>query len=530
MKARIFRKTRNDKTSNKFYFFVFTLFVALIIIPLLYVVGLTFFPVDSFYENLKLLNSEEFLLLVKSCGIASLIGIFSTLVGTALGFLLYKTDVKFKTFFKITFLIPLFISPYILAVAWKDFFFVVFSNTKVISSYFGLVWVLTTVYTPLSMLIVGSALSNINSQLEDAALVITNHRKTLFKIVLPLIKPALLTSFVIVFIFGISEFSVAAFFGVRVFTTEIFTQFSAFYNHSLAILQSLLLIVISILLLLTEGKYIADAPFFTIGSSGMKTKKYNLNGKNKFALSILFAWLFLSVIFPFTTLFAQSFYGGVEKFFEAFTLLAPSILNSLELAFAGALLIVIVGFTAAYPLFFKASKFKSFDWALLLIFAVPSTVFGISLIKFYNHPFLNFIYSSSAIIVIAYVGKFSFLAAKLTENSIKQIPPSLNEAAQIAGISAYSRLRKILLPLTAPALFASFIVGFIFSLGELGTTIMIYPPGTEIMPIKVFTIMANAPQSLTSSMALIVFLITLLTVSVFYFALKPFIKKFGFEK
>lgn len=67
-----------------------------------------------------------------------------------------------------------------------------------------------------------------------------------------------------------------------------------------------------------------------------------------------------------------------------------------------------------------------------------------------------------------------------------------------------------------PALFAAFVINFIFCLGELGTTIMLYPPGTEIMPIKVFTIMANAPQSLTSSMTLIVFSVTLLIITALY--------------
>jgi len=103
----------------------------------------------------------------------------------------------------------------------------------------------------------------------------------------------------------------------------------------------------------------------------------------------------------------------------------------------------------------------------------------------------------------------------------------LDEAAQMEGITSFARLQKILIPLIMPALFVAFIIGFIFSFGELGTTIMVYPPGTEIMPIKVFTIMANAPQSLTSSMTLIVFSATLLIIDGFYFAGKPFIKKYG---
>ena len=201
------------------------------------------------------------------------------------------------------------------------------------------------------------------------------------------------------------------------------------------------------------------------------------------------------------------------------------------MAFAGALIIVFVGFTAAY---FSAKqtetkKIKSFDWLLLIVFAIPSTILGISLIKFYNNPILDFIYSSYAIIIIGYVGKFSFISAKLFGNAIKQIPNSLDEAAQIEGITFFTRLQKILIPLILPTLFVAFMISFIFSLGELGTTIMLYPPGTEIMPIKVFTIMANAPQSLTSSMTLIVFSITLLIITGFYFIVKPFIKNYNYD-
>ncbi len=59
-------------------------------------------------------------------------------------------------------------------------------------------------------------------------------------------------------------------------------------------------------------------------------------------------------------------------------------------------------------------------------------------------------------------------------------------------------------------------IGFIFCLRELGTTILVYPPGTSLIPIKVYTIMANAPQSLTSTMSLIVLMITLAALIVLY--------------
>ncbi len=512
------------------YTIVYISFVFFVVIPVAYTLGTAFVTDGSFGTNLQLLNQDIFLLLAKSCIIAFFIALLSTFFGTILGFMLYKTNIKFRNIFKLLLLIPLFISPYILAVAWKDFFFIFFNNANLISSYIGVILVLTTIFTPLSMIITGSALSNIDAQLEESGFMITSFRRVILKIILPLIKPALITSFVLVFIFSISEFSVPAFFGVKLFTTEIFTQFSAFYNHSLAILQSGLLIVICILLLFTEKKNIAGAPFLSIGSKGTGNKYYNTENRNILSLLFLFGWFSISVVFPFIILFVQSFKNGASRFIQAFELLLPTFANSIGLAFSAALIIVFIGFIAAYYSAYQSETktIKSFDWLLLIIFAIPSTILGISLIKFYNQPGLDIIYSSYAIILIALAGKFSFISSKLIGNAIGQIPNSLDEAAQIEGISSFTRLRKILIPLIMPALFAAFIISFIFSLGELGTTIMVYPPGTEIMPIKVFTIMANAPQSLTSSMTLIVFFVTLLIISGFYFLMKPLIKNYGF--
>jgi len=517
-------KLSDKKSLHTVAFILFTLFA---IAPVAYTLGTALFADGSLSDNLQQLNASTFLLLAKSCVIAFSIALLSTLSGTTLGFLLYKTQIPFRNFFKIVLLIPLFISPYILAVAWKDFFYLFFNNTDFISSYIGVILVLTSIFTPLSMLIIGSALSNINATQEEAGLTITGLRKVVLKITLPLIKPALITSFVLVFIFSISEFSVPAFFGVKVFTTEIFTQFSAFYNHSLAILQSALLILLCILLLLSERKYIADAPFLSVGGKGTNSKFYNIENKKWISLFFLSGWFFVSVILPFIVLFVQSFQDGTANFVRAFELLKPTFGNSLGLAFAGALITVLVGFAVAYPDWGggDTKSGKSFGSLFLVVFAIPSTIIGISLIKFYNHPILDFIYSSYAIVLIGYAAKFSFISAKLIENAIRQIPTSLDEAAQIEGITFSVRMRKILIPLIMPALFAALIINFIFCLGELGMTIMVYPPGTEIMPIKVFTIMANAPQSLTSSMTLIVFSITLLLITGLFFFTRLFLSK-----
>ena len=508
------------------------LFLMVAVVPVLYTLALTFAPGGSLKEDLSSLNRDTWHLLANSLALAFSVAFLSTLLGTVLGFLLYKTPLPLRRFFRIALLIPLFLSPYLLAVAWKDLFFLLFGTTSFITSPGGVVLVMTTLYTPLAMLVTGSALAGIDARLEESGIVTAGSGKTILKITLPLIKPAVISSFILTFIFALSEFSVPAFLGVRVFTTEIFTQFSAFYNHSLAILQSMLLILICILLLLAEARYLADAPFLAVGSRGDTHRLFHLPFLTRAGSAFVALWFILSVVLPFLVLTIQAFHDGTGKMIRAFALLRPTLAGSLTLALSGAFLILLTGVAAAWrpPGTGSTSLNRTFDWVLLLVFAIPSTVFGISLIRFYNQQALGMIYAGPAIILIAYMGRFSFIAAKLTGNALRQIPASLDEAARIAGISATARLTKILIPLMLPTFFTAFITGFIFSLGELGTTIMVYPPGTEIMPIKVFTIMANAPQALTSAMTLIVLLITLLLITVFFLLMRPLMKRFSYAR
>jgi ABC-type Fe3+ transport system permease subunit len=504
-------------TKHPLHILLYFGFFILIVLPVIFTIGDALFTFD--FSGLQ--KRELPILLSKSLVLALAVSLLSTVFGSILAVLIYKTDLRFRSFFKIALLIPLLLSPYIFAVAWKDFFFMIFHQTKLLHSYFGVLWVQSLIFTPLSMIIVGSALSNIDRSLEEAGWLITGKMRIFFRIILALIKPALLTSFVLVFILSISDFAVPAFFELKVLTTEIFTQFAAFYNHSLAILQSLILIIICLILLYSERKHLSDATFLSMGSKGLRTKKYHLGQYQKIGFSFVVFWLIISVALPFLVLFYQSFKTGTAFFLKAFELLLPTFVPSILLATVSAVIITIIGFASAtFPNQLKIGKL---DHLLLFTFAVPSTVFGISLIKFYNSDYLHFIYASAGILIIGYLGKFSFIASKFIGNSLKQIPKSLDEAALIAGISARNRKLKILFPLLSSGLFAAFLVSFIFVLGELGTGIMLYPPGSELMPIKVYTIMANAPLALTASMSLIVFAVSLILIGILYFVTQKFI-------
>ena len=163
------------------------LFFVLAVVPVLYTLILTFAPGGPLREGLSSFGTDMWLLLARSVALALSVAFLSTLLGTAAAFLLNKTPLPLRAFFRVALLIPLFLSPYLLAVAWKDFFFLFFGTTSFISSAGGVVLVMTTIYTPLAILITGSALAGIDAHLEESALMIAGMRSTVLKVTLPLI-------------------------------------------------------------------------------------------------------------------------------------------------------------------------------------------------------------------------------------------------------------------------------------------------------------------------------------------------------
>jgi len=516
------------KLKHRFYNVLSIVYFLGLVLPVLYTVLFVFFSKDIVEISRGLFRTKLLFLLLKSVGIATLIALLSTFFGSLLAFLIIKTKIKFRSFFKIVLLIPLFVSPYLLAVAWKDIVQFIFHSNSLLYSISGVILILTTIYTPLSMLIVSSGLSQIDSQIEEAGILSVGFNKMVFRILIPLLKPTFQLSLILVFIFSLSEFSVPAFFGVKVFTTEIFTEFSAFYHHTLAVLQSLFLVILSLLLVYSQRKQLADNPFFSIKGKGVKLKYYTVKGFENTTWLFPATWFFVSVIFPILMLVYQTRENFSASFNKAWQLLQPSIFSSLTLASISALCIVIIGAIVAFHLNNRNHN-RLFYWWLIVTFVMPSTVYGISLIKFYNQPSLELIYGSSLILIIGYIGKFSFVSVKLIDNAFKQLPKSLFEIAKIQGVSFFRRLTQLYFPLLFPALFTGFMVSFVFSLSELGTSIMLYPPGTSLMPIKVFTVMANAPQALNSAMTLVVLLVTLVSTLSFYILAKPYLKRFSYD-
>ena len=117
--------------------------------------------------------------------------------------------------------------------------------------------------------------------------------------------------------------------------------------------------------------------------------------------------------------------------------------------------------------------------------AVPSVSVGLGLLVAFSRPPL-LLNGTVAIVVLAHFVLVSAYTFGNLSAGLARLSPSYEEAAANLGASYGYTLRRVTLPLLAPYLIASFSLSFAMSMGELGATIMVYPPGWVTLPVGIF--------------------------------------------
>lgn len=116
------------------------LFLPLVLLIFQWLTGKDGMQLFSFIDRAYLL------LIVKSLLISGIVALLATIIGTVCAFLLYKFQLPFSGIYRLALLLPLFISPYIFAVAWKDGFLWLLGNSATIYSEAGVILVHTFVF------------------------------------------------------------------------------------------------------------------------------------------------------------------------------------------------------------------------------------------------------------------------------------------------------------------------------------------------------------------------------------------------
>lgn len=124
------------------------------------------------------------------------------------------------------------------------------------------------------------------------------------------------------------------------------------------------------------------------------------------------------------------------------------------------------------------------DTVAMLPNGVPSVVLGLAVLIAYHKRPVD-LSSSSAIVILVQLALVLPFCYRCAAAALRPELRVLREAAASLGAPPSMVLRTVVLPQLVPALRASLALGFALSLGELGATLTVYPPGFATVPIVV---------------------------------------------
>ena len=489
-------------------------FIVFCVLPVIYMFGLSLSDVKgnlSFHNYSQLLTeTRQRDLLLNSTLLGAGTTLVATLVGAPLGLLLARVDLPAKRFWRIALVIPLVVPPYVLALAWillsgPTGLLAQGMGRNLLSSWtyslLGAIVVLGLGFYPLSMLATEAAARRVDGRLEEAGLLAAHPRSVLLRITLPLIAPAIGAAAVIIFVLAVSEFGVPGLLRARVFTTEVFTAFAARYDFGSGVAIATPLLAVALIAGVVI-KVITGEQLLATRRSAHPGLIWRIQRQRVALLIGLGVVVLIFVLLPLFALGVET--QGLSRIIAAARTSSAAITNSLFLAIVGASLILLLSLPLGYNRARARARFRGlFDLAFIVIFAVPSTVVGIGIIALWNRPgFLGEVYACQGIIAVAYIARFVPVLALIMAASVRQIPASLEEAAEVSGASWLRTFVRIILPQMRVGLLAAWVVAFIFAFGELGATILVAPPGESTLPVRVYTLIANTPPSEVAALAL----------------------------
>lgn len=367
----------------------------------------------------------------------------------------------------------------------------------------GMIWALSSHYFPLAYLLLGPALRMLDVRMEEASVMSgARTRQTLFRVTLPILRPALLSTVMLLFVRGIESFEVPRLIGnparINVFTTEVQRatgQTTPEFGVASALSLALLAICVIAVYFYRRATRNAEA-YATVTGKGYKPVPLNL-GRWRWPVSIAAAVMFAFALgCPLLTLIWQSFFRNLATPFVAsnapFTLanyqfvlhypiFIEAVTTSVMLATMAATFVVLLTFVSAWVTQRAAPRG---GWILdALAFspvAVPSVIIGASVLFAYLMLPIP-IYNTIWILLVAYITLYLPYGMRFATSGLTQIHRELEEAAQVSGAGTVQMFMRILLPLLAPIIVAAWLYVFVLAVRELSASVFLVGPGTHVL-------------------------------------------------
>ena len=461
--------------------------------------------------------------LLNSLWTSALACVFAILFGGVVAYLITRTNLKFKKLISTVFIFPYIMPQWTLALFWKN----LFMSTSCTGGYAGELQALTGIvtpewlvlgglpialvlglhYAPFAYILIGGVLRNMDANLEEAATILNTPKWKIFThITLPILKPAILSTILLVFSSAMSAYPVAVTLGKPINFTVLSTQLQIWLQGNgtqlgIGHVTSLVLIVIGILILtMNQISTGSRKQYTTVSGKSGQISKNNLGKVGKWIISFILIILVMFVcVGPMVSFALESLLPNQGDYSSGLTLqwwtskevlrngykgmfynpeIWVALLQSILLSICCSLIAGTIGLLIGYAVSKKRkSKLAMGVNALAFLpYLLPSI--SMSAIFFTFSTKIPFLYALPFLVcVIVGVVKYIPFASRSSLNAMLQLSNEIEEAAVIQNIPWVKRMVRIIFPIQKSSFLSGYLLPFISCMRELSLFVFIAPSG-----------------------------------------------------
>lgn len=453
--------------------------------------------------------------------------IVSILFGGVVAFLITRTNLACKKYISSIFIFPYIMPQWTLAVVWQNLFnsnTVTGTSNGLLAALFGITmpkwWcqglfpslmVLGLHYAPFAYILIGGIFRNMDANLEEAATILdTPKRKIMFRITLPMVKPAILSTVLLVFGSAMGSYPVPHYLGLTTLSTK-YISMNAKYTGEASILAIIMMLFGVGIMLLNQLSLTSRKSYTTVTGKSGQISKINLGKTGRVVIAvILIVFTFFTSIFPIVSFAFETFLpnpgdysflytGNTENLTTKWWITDENITENgmygqkgilynetIWRAFRGTFWVSIccalMAGTIGTMIGYAVSKQRRSKWAnyvnsvAFLPYLMPSIAVGVAFFILFSTEKLN-LYNTYTLLIITGTVKYIPFASRSALNSMLQISGEIEEAAIIQDIPWVKRMTRIIIPIQKSSIISGYLLPFMTCLRELSLFMLLCVQG-----------------------------------------------------
>lgn len=451
----------------------------------------------------------------------------SILYGGIFAFLITRTNLAWRKYLSSIFIFPYIMPQWTLAVVWQNLFnsnAVTRTSNGLLASLFGIcmpkwwcqglfpsMMVLGLHYAPFAYILIGGIFRNMDANLEEAATILDTPKwKTMTRITLPMVKPAILSTILLVFGGAMGSYPVPHYLGLTTLSTK-YVSMNSKYTGEASVLAVIMMFFGVVIMLMNQLSLTSRKNYTTVTGKSGQISKINLGKAGKYIIAIVLVFLtFFTSIFPIVSFAFETFLpnpgdysflytGNPDNLTTKWWVTSENITENgmygqkgilynetIWHAFGGTIWVSVacslIAGTIGTLIGYAVSKQRRSKWAnyvnsmAFLPYLMPSLAVGAAFFILFSTEKLNLFNTYTLLIIVGTI-KYIPFASRNALNSMLQLSGEIEEAAIIQDIPWIKRMTRIIIPIQKSSIISGYLLPFMTCLRELSLFMLLCVQG-----------------------------------------------------